>query len=124
MVLHRDIYWVGRQWAVTGHGLQAVDQRLKGHFDIEASRLWEDGLLERLQAEKWLNSEDFAKALAQARTRYPEPSRQAAPPQPPVARPEPGGPVQRSKPASPEFVIRVRGWPAKFVRPWRVSIRR
>ena len=35
MALHRDIYWVGRQWAVTGFGVQAVDQRLKGTFDIE-----------------------------------------------------------------------------------------
>jgi len=23
MALHRDIYWVGRQWAVTGYGIQA-----------------------------------------------------------------------------------------------------
>ena len=30
MALHRDIYWVGRQWAVTGFGIQAIDQRLKG----------------------------------------------------------------------------------------------
>ena len=43
MALHRDIYWVGRQWAVTGHGMQTVDQKLKGEFDIEASRLWEEG---------------------------------------------------------------------------------
>jgi len=40
MALHRDIYWVGRQWAVTGYGMQAVDQKLQGKFDIEASRLW------------------------------------------------------------------------------------
>ncbi len=44
MALHRDIYWVGRQWAVTGYGMQAVDPKLKGQFDIEASRLWDDGL--------------------------------------------------------------------------------
>ena len=49
MALHRDIYWVGKQWAVTGYGLQAVDQKQKGKFDIEASRLWEDGVLEKLQ---------------------------------------------------------------------------
>ena len=42
MALHRDIFWVGRQWAVTGFGLQAVDQRLKGAFDVEGTRLWED----------------------------------------------------------------------------------
>jgi hypothetical protein len=48
MPLHRDIYWVGRQWAVTGYGMQAIDQRLNGMFDIETSRLWEDGLIERV----------------------------------------------------------------------------
>jgi hypothetical protein len=117
MALHRDIYWVGRQWAVTGHGMQAVDQKLKGQFDIEASRLWDDGLLERMQAEKWLNPEDFTKALAQARARYPEPPRQAAPPQPSV-------PVERPKPVAQIFAMRVHGWPAKFVRPWRVGMRR
>ena len=54
MALHRDIYWVGRQWAVTGHGMQTVDQKLKGKFDIEVARLWEDGLLESLRTERWL----------------------------------------------------------------------
>ena len=39
MALHRDIFWVGRQWAVTGYGVQACDQKQKGQFDIEASRL-------------------------------------------------------------------------------------
>jgi hypothetical protein len=46
MALHRDIFWVGKQWAVTGYGIQACDQRKKGKFDIEAVRLWEDGVLE------------------------------------------------------------------------------
>src|ERR1700738_378944 len=64
MALHRDIFWVGRQWAVTGYGLQAVDQKLKGNFDIEAARLWEEGLLESMRAEPWLNVEDFGKALS------------------------------------------------------------
>ena len=27
MALHRDIFRIGRQWAVTGFGIQAVDQR-------------------------------------------------------------------------------------------------
>ena len=72
MALHRDIYWVGRQWAVTGHGMQAIDQKLKGSFDIEVSRLWDDDLLESLRAKKWLNVEDFDKALAIARARFPQ----------------------------------------------------
>ena len=63
MPLHRDIYWVGRQWAVTGHGMQAIDQRLKGIFDIDISRLWDDGVAESLRADSWLNAEDFAKGL-------------------------------------------------------------
>ena len=67
MALHREIYWVGRQWAVTGYGLQAVDQRKKGNFDIEAFRLWEESLVEGLRTEKWLNVDDFEKALAVAR---------------------------------------------------------
>jgi hypothetical protein len=79
MALHRDIYWVGRQWAVTGAGVQAIDQRLKGAFDIEASRLWEDDLTERMRAHAWLNAADFDKALAVAQTRFPEPPRKALP---------------------------------------------
>src|SRR2546421_8399755 len=77
MALHRDIYWVGKQWAVTGYGLQAVDQKQKGKFDIEASRLWEDGVLENLRPEMWLNIDDFKKALAVARKRFPEPAGKA-----------------------------------------------
>jgi hypothetical protein len=124
MALHRDIFWVGRQWTVTGYGMQAVDQKLKGEFDIEASRLWEDGLLERLQAEKWFNPEDFKKGLAVARTRYPEPAREGAPPEPSLARQEPGAPVERPKPAQPIVAMRVQGSLAKFVRTWRVGVRR
>jgi hypothetical protein len=63
MALHRDIFWVGRQWAVTGYGIQACDQR-KSKFDIEASLLWESDVLESLRAHTWLNIEDFEKALS------------------------------------------------------------
>jgi len=75
MALHRDIFWVGRQWAVTGFGIQAVDQRLKGAFDIEEARLWEEGLVERTRALSWLNHDDFSRALDIARSRFPEPPR-------------------------------------------------
>ena len=81
MALHRDLYWVGRQWAVTGYGLQAVDQKQKGKFDIDASRVWEDGLADAMRAEGWLNIADFDKALSVARKRFPEPPRKAASPQ-------------------------------------------
>ena len=46
MALHRDIHWIGRQWAVTGYGMQAINQKHGGQFDIEIARLWDDGLLE------------------------------------------------------------------------------
>ena len=50
MALDRNIYWVGRQWAVTGLGIQLVDQRLKGAFDIEASRVWAEDVPDRMRA--------------------------------------------------------------------------
>jgi hypothetical protein len=74
MALHRDIFWIGRQWAVTGHGMQLIDQRLEGTFDIEAARLWDDDLMESLRAKAWLKAEDFDKGLAIARTRHQQPS--------------------------------------------------
>jgi hypothetical protein len=70
MALHRDIHWIGRQWAVTGYGMQLIDQKLKGFFDIEAIRLWEDGLIQAMHAKEWLNRADFDKGLTIARTRY------------------------------------------------------
>jgi hypothetical protein len=124
MALHRDIFWVGRQWAVTGYGMQAIDQRLQGKFDIEASRLWEDGLPESLHADGWLNIEDFTKGLALARARYPEPPRKAAPPEASGARLKDSGPAEPPKPAVQKFHMRIDGWPAKFLRQWRVRIRR
>ena len=146
MSLHRDIYWVGRQWAVTGHGMQTVDRKLKGEFDIEACRLWEEDLSEPMQAQKWFNSEDFGKGLAIARARHPAPPRQAATPEPVVARPVESAQIERPLPAAPPaasialpkesapvaprksaapmFAMRVQGWPAKFVRPWRIGVHR
>jgi len=44
MALRCDIFWLGRQWAVTGYGIQAVNKKLDMKFDIEASRLLEEGL--------------------------------------------------------------------------------
>ena len=138
MALHRNIYWVGRQWAVTGSGIQACDQKQKGKFDIEAARLWEDGVLESTRALQWLNSEDFEKAVTVARKYYPEPPRKAPRPRgQKVAGPkEPGlnktaiketpkreKAVETPKPAAPKFAMRIEGWPAKFVRPWRIRIR-
>ena len=133
MDLHRDIYWVGRQWAVTGYGMQAVDPRLKGKFDIEAIRLWEDGLSESLNAGAWLNAEDFAKALAVARERYPQPpSREIAEPSRESASDlnsdmtldlNGGAPTGAPEHLLPRFAMRIERWPAKFLRPWRARLR-
>jgi hypothetical protein len=78
MALHRDIFWVGKQWAVTGYGMQAVDQKQKSKFDIEASRLWEDDLLENLSEQRWFNADDFNAGLSVARAKYPEAPGKAA----------------------------------------------
>jgi hypothetical protein len=69
MALHRDIFWLGRQWAVTGYGIQAVNKKLDMKFDIEASRLLEEGLAEPMLSEPWFDLEDFKKALEVARKR-------------------------------------------------------
>ncbi|SDS15812.1 hypothetical protein [Bradyrhizobium canariense] len=133
MPLHRDIFWVGRQWAVTGYGLQAVNQKRHAGFDIEASRIWDDASLESLRAEAWFHPEDFAKALSVARARYPEPPCQAAPTKDVVS------PVEKSAVAEPPkaelkpeplrqavrtFDLHVERWPAKFTSLWRARIRR
>ena len=83
MTLHRDIFWLGRQWAVTGFGIQAINKKLDGQFDIDASRLWDDDLVSPMQALDWFDADDFAEALVVARKR----SRQ----HPVVFRPVAGG---------------------------------
>ncbi|MBR1200884.1 hypothetical protein JQ634_14210 [Bradyrhizobium sp. AUGA SZCCT0240] len=71
MPLHRDIHWIGRQWAVTGLGMQLIDQKLKGFFDIEVPQLWDEALIETMRAKEWLNVADFDKGLEVARKRFP-----------------------------------------------------
>jgi hypothetical protein len=106
MALHRDIFWIGRQWAVTGHGMQLIDQRLQGAFDIEVARLWDDDLIESLRAKAWLKAEDFDKGLAVARTRHPRPqagSTSAVAPPPPAIEPvAPPLPPKLEQPAAVE----------------------
>jgi len=106
MALHRDIFWIGRQWAVTGHGMQLIDQRLEGAFDIEVGRLWDDDLVESLRAKAWLKAEDFEKGLTVARARHSQPSG-AAPPEPVTAQvpgPKPiAPPLPAAKPEAPKF---------------------
>jgi hypothetical protein len=149
MALHRDIFWVGKQWSVTGYGIQAIDPKRNGAFDIEVSRLWEDGAQERVRALKWIEIEDFDRALFIARARFPEPPRKAAAPveegvlglieavlkdtalkgtkpretisKEASVQANPGEPL---KPVPQSFDMRIEGWPAKFVAPWRVRTRR
>ena len=135
MPLHRDIFWVGRQWAVTGFGMQAVNQKLYGRFDIEASRIWDDGLLEALCTQAWFNPEDFCKGLAAAGERYPPPPgkvlpspppQRAAPPQASIVVPPPKRELvpEPPKPAATVLNMRIGSCPAKFTSLWRVGIRR
>jgi hypothetical protein len=140
MALHRDILWIGRQWAVTGHGMQLIDQRLMGAFDIEVGRLWDDDLIERMHAKEWLNAADFDKGLAVARTRHPQPQAVStsvvapsapaiepiAPPTPPAppeaANPQPL-PIELPKQESPDLQMKIDGG-ARFARPWRVWMKK
>jgi hypothetical protein len=126
MALHRDIYWVGKQWAVTGYGVQACDQKQKSQFDIEIGRLWDVDVAESLRIHKWLNIEDLEKALSIARQRFAQPAREVAPPVSPVAPrvsaiEKPGR--EPAKPAEPNFHMLFSG-AAKFIRPWRVQMRK
>lgn len=143
MALDRDIYWVGRQWAVTGFGIQAIDQRLKGNFDIAVSRLWDDISVERTRALAWVNAADFDRALEFARARHPEPQRRKLPLVESVLEmipPAPAGPekiapppliavTKCEKPAvvqppplrvDPVLAVRIDRASAKFLRTWRV----
>lgn len=70
MPLHRDIHWLGRQWAVTGHGLQLINQKQRGYYDIEAARLGEARVIEAMQSKAWIDRPDFDKALEVARTKF------------------------------------------------------
>jgi hypothetical protein len=132
MALHRDIYWVGKQWAVTGHGIQACNQKQRGQFDIEAARLWEDGVQDAVRSLDWVNKDDFDKAVDVARKRYPEPPRKMPPPapapeQPPEALVSPtihvAAAPEPSRRVSPDFDVRFDSAPAKLGPMWRIRSR-
>ncbi|WFU20981.1 hypothetical protein QA649_22925 [Bradyrhizobium sp. CB1717] len=116
MALHRDIFWVGRQWAVTGAGIQAVDQRLRGVLDIEISRLWDDDLVRSRRAKPGVNAVDFDKALTVARERFPQT------PDPIIAQLAALGVVEAPvvSPALPAMQLSVEGRLARFLPQWRV----
>lgn len=119
MALHRDIYWVGRQWAATGAGIQAVDQRLRGVLDIDIARLWDDDLVQSRRSKPGVNVEDFNTALEAARTRFPRAPAHAAidlSPAPPAAT----APPAAGPPVPPAFVLRTEGKLARFLPQWRI----
>ena len=129
MALHRDIYWVGKQWAVTGYGIQACNQKQKSQFDIEKSRLWDDGVQDAIRAEKWVNADDFEKAVSIARNYYPEPpgwtpsALSVAKPDPVPETPPPRRPPVSEPPlklATPKFDMRIEGLRAKLTPVWRI----
>ena len=121
MALHRDIYWVGKQWAVTGFGIQACNQKQKSRFDIAGSRLWEDGVQEAIRAEAWVDADDFEKAIDVARKYYPEPPRKA-PPRVEVATPSPE-PLRllALQPCPGSFGLQVEGH-GKLSPVWRIRM--
>ena len=127
MALHRDIHWIGRQWAVTGHGMQLIDQKLQGFFDIAIVGLWDENLVETMHAKEWLNAADFDKGLAVARARFPQSILPVTPP--PEAVPAPAAALTTPDPVEPpqdkpaDLQMRFAGY-AKFVRPWRVWMKR
>ncbi|MGY3615407.1 hypothetical protein [Bradyrhizobium sp. USDA 10063] len=129
MALHRDIYWIGRQWAVTGFGMQLIDQRHGGKFDIEIARLWDEGLAADLSAQKWFDPVDFGKGLWVARqrhTRPPAPSEIDSAPEPLAAETveiATAGAIEPLPPKTTGFQLGGAG-SAKFQRPWRVQVKR
>jgi hypothetical protein len=118
MALHRDIFWVGRQWAVTGAGIQAVDQRLRGVLDIGITRLWDEDLVQSRRAKPGVNAADFDKALALARDRFP----QVPVADPFVAQLEALGVIETPivSPVVPAMTLHAEGRLARFLPQWRV----
>lgn len=60
--LSKPVHWRGRQWAVTGYGIETID---KYHYTIPKARLGEDWLA-HVCAKLWCDVADFHKAFKQA----------------------------------------------------------
>jgi len=122
MALHRDIFWVGRQWAVTGAGIQAVDQRLRGVLDIGIARLWDDDLVQSRRAKPGVNAADFDKALTVARERFPNTLVNVPVSDPMVAQLKALGVIETPvvSPVVPAMKLRAEGRLARFLPQWRI----
>ncbi|UFX48762.1 hypothetical protein HAP47_0019705 [Bradyrhizobium sp. 41S5] len=107
MPLHRDIHWLGRQWAVTGHGLQLINQKQMGYYDIEAARLWEARVTE-VQSKVWIDRPDFDRALGIARGKFAYLAPADLPAPPAVAPP----PVRATPPALPRAPLDAESVPS------------
>jgi hypothetical protein len=57
--LHKDIFWLGRQCAVTGYGIQAVNRKLEMKFDTPIFRIWDEELANSMRDKSWFDSEVF-----------------------------------------------------------------
>ena len=70
--LSEPVYWTGKQWAVTSHGIEARD----GKYAIASSRVWEEtlghGWIEHMEEKSWVDLHDFTEALRTARGRWPK----------------------------------------------------
>ena len=53
-----DVWWQGRQWLVTGYGIEARD----GRYQIEAELLREKYWLDHMREKGWVDMDDFATA--------------------------------------------------------------
>jgi hypothetical protein len=117
MPLHCDIFWIGKQWTVTGFGIQAVDQRLRGALDIEIARLWDDEFVQSRRAKPGIKIDDFDEALAVARTRYPRAQESESVALSPSRVVE----LPRAAPEAPPVLkLRVEGSLARFLPQWRI----
>ena len=65
--LAQPIHWQGKQWAVTGYGVERRD----GTYVIERHRLWQfepkGSWVEHMAKKSWVDLPDFAEALRVAR---------------------------------------------------------
>jgi hypothetical protein len=72
--LSKPVYWTGRQWAVTKHGIEARD----GKYAIAGNRVWEEeddyGWIRHMDEKGWVDMDDFAETLRIARKRWPRKS--------------------------------------------------
>jgi hypothetical protein len=68
--LTKPIYWQGRQWAVTGYGVEARD----GCYAVPRLNLWDDEFrhcwLRHMAQKNWVDLADFAEALRIARRHH------------------------------------------------------